>query len=48
MGDDVIPIPGTKTSKRIEENSKAAYIKLTKEEISEIESIVPEAKGARY
>jgi len=48
QGDDVFPIPGTKTQKRIEENAKAALIKLTPEELLEIEAIVPEAKGGRY
>jgi aryl-alcohol dehydrogenase-like predicted oxidoreductase len=48
QGEDVFPIPGTKSSKRIEENSRAVLIKLTKEEIAEIEAIVPEAKGLRY
>jgi aryl-alcohol dehydrogenase-like predicted oxidoreductase len=48
QGDDVFPIPGTKTSKRIEENSRGALIKLTPEELAEIEALVPEAKGTRY
>lgn len=48
QGDDVFPIPGTKTQKRIEENAKAALIKLTADELREIEEIVPEAQGARY
>lgn len=48
QGDDVFPIPGTKTQKRIEENSRAALIKLTPEEMKEIEAIVPEGKGGRY
>lgn len=48
QGDDVFPIPGTKSQKRIEENAKAALIKLTPEEMKEIEAIVPEAQGGRY
>ncbi len=48
QGDDVFPIPGTKTQKRIEENAKGALIKLTAEELKEIEEIVPEGKGIRY
>jgi aryl-alcohol dehydrogenase-like predicted oxidoreductase len=48
QGDDVFPIPGTKSAKRIEENSQAVHIKLTKEEMQEIESIIPEGKGGRY
>ena len=48
QGADVFPIPGTKTSKRIEENSKATSIILTTEEMKEIESLVPAGKGLRY
>jgi aryl-alcohol dehydrogenase-like predicted oxidoreductase len=48
QGDDVFPIPGTKSAKRLEENAVAASIKLTEEERKEIEEIVPEAKGQRY
>jgi aryl-alcohol dehydrogenase-like predicted oxidoreductase len=48
QGDDVFPIPGTRTQKRIEENAKAALIKLAPEEIKEIKAIVPEPQGARY
>lgn len=48
QGDDVFPIPGTKSAKRIEENSQAVCIKLTNEEMLEIEAIIPEAKGGRY
>jgi aryl-alcohol dehydrogenase-like predicted oxidoreductase len=48
QGDDVFPIPGTKSAKRIEENSRGALIKLSAQEIAEIEALVPEAKGTRY
>lgn len=48
QGEDVFPIPGTKSQNRIEENAKAALIKLTPQEMKEIEAIVPEAKGGRY
>lgn len=48
QGEDVFPIPGTKSQKRIEENAKAALIKLKPQEMKEIEEIVPEAKGGRY
>ena len=47
-GKDVFPIPGTKSAKRIEENSKAPNIVLTDEEWSEIEKLVPVAQGERY
>jgi aryl-alcohol dehydrogenase-like predicted oxidoreductase len=48
QGDDVFPIPGTKTAKRLEENAKGALIKLTHEEMAEIEAMIPEPKGTRY
>ena len=48
QGDDVFPIPGTKSSQRIAENCGAVKVKLTPEEVKEIESIVPEAIGDRY
>jgi aryl-alcohol dehydrogenase-like predicted oxidoreductase len=49
-GDDIVPIPGTKHRKYIEENARAAEITLSSAEISEIESVVPQAQvsGERY
>lgn len=44
-----VPIPGTKSSSRIEENAAAyALLPLTKEELHEIESVVEGAVGDRY
>jgi aryl-alcohol dehydrogenase-like predicted oxidoreductase len=50
QGDDVIPIPGTKRRKYLEENAAAVNIKLTGAEIEEIETAVPlnEIVGDRY
>jgi aryl-alcohol dehydrogenase-like predicted oxidoreductase len=45
QGDDVVPIPGTKSRKRLEENLGAAGIELTAAELSELELPV---SGARY
>jgi aryl-alcohol dehydrogenase-like predicted oxidoreductase len=47
---DVVPIPGTKRRKWLEENVAAAEIKLTADEIAEIESALPvgAASGPRY
>ncbi|GAA4511421.1 aldo/keto reductase [Actinoallomurus oryzae] len=45
QGDDVVPIPGTKSRKRLEENLAAAGIELTGAELSELELPV---SGARY
>jgi aryl-alcohol dehydrogenase-like predicted oxidoreductase len=49
-GKDVIPIPGTKRRKYLEENAAAASIALTPQEVTEIEAAVPqeEIKGDRY
>jgi aryl-alcohol dehydrogenase-like predicted oxidoreductase len=49
-GDDVVPIPGTKRVKYLEENAAAANIHLTQEEIDRIDAIFPVgvAQGDRY
>jgi aryl-alcohol dehydrogenase-like predicted oxidoreductase len=49
-GEDVVPIPGTKRRKYLEENAAAADIKLTPGEIAELEAAVPqnEIAGERY
>ena len=49
-GPDVIPIPGTKRAKYLEENVGALKVKLTGAELHEIESVFPAgaASGARY
>ncbi len=49
-GPDVIPIPGTKRVKYLEENVGALKVKLTGAELHEIESVFPAgaASGARY
>ncbi len=41
QGDDVFPIPGTKNPKYLEENIAAFDIKLSKEEMTELENAVP-------
>jgi aryl-alcohol dehydrogenase-like predicted oxidoreductase len=40
QGDDIIPIPGTKKRKYLEENAAAVDIVLTKDELADIEKIV--------
>ena len=49
-GNDLIPIPGTKRRKYLEENAAAASIKLTPEEVAELEAAIPqnEIAGDRY
>jgi aryl-alcohol dehydrogenase-like predicted oxidoreductase len=40
QGDDMIPIPGTKQRKYLEENAAAVEIKLSEDDLEEIESII--------
>ncbi len=49
-GEDLVPIPGTKRRKYLEENAAAVAVHLTPEEISELEAAVPEHEiaGDRY
>jgi aryl-alcohol dehydrogenase-like predicted oxidoreductase len=49
-GDDIVPIPGTKRIKYLEENVKAGKLKLSESEISGIEEVMPpgSAAGLRY
>ncbi len=49
-GNDLVPIPGTKRRKYLEENGAAAGIKLTPAEVAELEAAVPqnEIAGDRY
>jgi len=48
QGNDVFPIPGTKSVARLEENLGAAAVVLNATEIAEIESLVGPLEGARY
>lgn len=50
QGDDIIPIPGTKRIKYLEENAAAVDIKLTEEEIKQITALSDQIKvvGERY
>jgi len=49
-GEDIVPIPGTKHAERLEENAAAADLRLSDEQVAELdEAISPEAvRGARY
>jgi aryl-alcohol dehydrogenase-like predicted oxidoreductase len=49
-GEDIIPIPGTKRIKYLEENGAAANVKLTPAEIAELDAVLPlgAAAGTRY
>jgi aryl-alcohol dehydrogenase-like predicted oxidoreductase len=50
QGNDIVPIPGTKQRKYLEENVAAAEITLTSEEIAQIEAVAPQgvSAGDRY
>jgi aryl-alcohol dehydrogenase-like predicted oxidoreductase len=49
-GDDIIPIPGTKRRKYLEENAAAVDVELSPEDLEQIEDAVPKgaAAGDRY
>ncbi|MCU1272061.1 MAG: aldo/keto reductase family oxidoreductase [Acidobacteriaceae bacterium] len=50
QGEDIVPIPGTKRVKYLEENVGALDVKLTAEDLTQIEKILPKgaAAGQRY
>ncbi|MEO6512008.1 MAG: aldo/keto reductase [Nocardioides sp.] len=50
QGDDVVPIPGTKRVKYLEENVAAADVKLTQEDLDALDKAVPAGavQGPRY
>ncbi|MGA9634212.1 MAG: aldo/keto reductase [Solirubrobacterales bacterium] len=48
QGEDIVPIPGTKRRKYLEENAAAVDIELTDEDLARIEEDLPEVSGDRY
>ena len=50
QGPDIIPIPGTKSAARMDENAASALLQLSKQEVQEIRSLVERTKveGTRY
>jgi aryl-alcohol dehydrogenase-like predicted oxidoreductase len=50
QGDDIVPIPGTKRRKYLEQNAAALEVELTEEDLRRIEEIAPRgvAAGLRY
>jgi len=50
QGEDILPIPGTKRRKYLEENAGAMKISLTKEDLRRIDEVAPQgvAAGQRY
>jgi aryl-alcohol dehydrogenase-like predicted oxidoreductase len=49
-GDDVVPIPGTKRRKYLEENAAASDVELTDDDLAGIEEAAPHGStaGDRY
>src|SRR5215210_4752082 len=48
QGDDIVPIPGTKRRKYLEENVAAADVELTGDDLARIDAEIPAAAGDRY
>jgi aryl-alcohol dehydrogenase-like predicted oxidoreductase len=50
QGEDIVPIPGTKRQKYLEENVHAIDVKLSKEDLAALDALAPHgaAAGARY
>ncbi len=50
QGDDIVPIPGTKRVKYLDENLGAVNVRLTADDLAEIDAILPAgvAAGSRY
>jgi aryl-alcohol dehydrogenase-like predicted oxidoreductase len=50
QGEDIVPIPGTKRRKYLEENLGALDVKLSPEDLRRIEAVFPTgaAAGPRY
>jgi aryl-alcohol dehydrogenase-like predicted oxidoreductase len=49
-GEDIVPIPGTKSPRRLEENAAAADVKLTPAEVGELDNAISRdaVRGTRY
>jgi aryl-alcohol dehydrogenase-like predicted oxidoreductase len=48
QGEDLVPIPGTKRRKYLEENAAAVDVELTEDDLARIDAELPEVAGARY
>jgi aryl-alcohol dehydrogenase-like predicted oxidoreductase len=47
-GDDLVPIPGTKRRRYLEENAEAVDVELSTDDLARIETELPAVAGARY
>ena len=49
QGDDIVPIPGTRSQTRLAENVAAADVELTDADLARVQEILPEGSyGSRY
>ena len=48
QGEDVVPIPGTKRRKYLEQNAAAVDVELTAEDLARIDAELPTPAGERY
>ncbi len=48
QGEDLVPIPGTKRRRYLEENASAVEVKLTDDDLARIQAELPRAAGDRY
>jgi len=48
QGNDLVPIPGTKRRKYLEENAAAVDLELTEDDLNRIDAEMPAVAGARY
>ncbi len=48
QGEDLVPIPGTKRRKYLEENAAAVDVELSAEDLQRIEADLPKVSGERY
>jgi aryl-alcohol dehydrogenase-like predicted oxidoreductase len=48
QGEDVVPIPGTKRRKYLEENAAAVDVELSDDDLAQIDAELPKAAGERY
>jgi aryl-alcohol dehydrogenase-like predicted oxidoreductase len=48
QGEDIVPIPGTKRRRYLEDNAGAADVELTDDDLALIEAELPEVSGERY
>ena len=48
QGEDLVPIPGTKRVKYLEDNAGAVDVELTADDLQRIEAELPPVAGERY